>query len=119
MKQLMRLTSLLVLLLVGVGFAACSEDEDKTPVGNGIVGTWRTDFVEDGEAGYIVVTFNSNGTGAFKIVEGSYGESSNFTYTYAKGVLTMRFSGEEPEISQVTVSGDKMMWDDEEFRRVR
>jgi len=128
MKQLTKLTTLLMLLLVGVGFTACSDDDDNNSSSSNpnsstsIVGTWRCDY---GAGGYTTYTFKSDGTGYFYTVEyyegNTYDEGYAFTYTLRNNILTMTCTeGDETETDSgpVTISGNKMTWDGDTYVRV-
>lgn len=114
------MTSLLLLLLVGVGFAACSDDNDEKQSSNsGLVGSWY--YQDDDE--YELITFNSNATGtwyeSYVYDDGdTYSETESFRYTYKNGILTM-YAGDEVEKWPLSVLGDIMIWDGQTYRRVR
>ena len=63
-------------------FSACSNDDDNGGDDNNLlVGTWRYDF----STGYILLTFNSNGTGVsreYDTDDGGWHEPDNFNYSY-------------------------------------
>lgn len=119
MKQLARLTTLLMLLLVGAGFTSCGDDDDEEGSSNSaIVGTWRCEG--DYSGGYDQLTFNANGTGIYVIVGYNswngeeYREEQKFTYTYTDGILTIKFESGETQSIKVTISGDRLTPEGEE-----
>jgi len=124
MKQIAKLTTILMLLLVGAGFTACSDDDDNNSSSStSIVGKWRCDWSEDGWHGYEIITFNANGTGSYKREEyGSHGEhfedSGTFTYTYRDGILILDYGDGEPERYSINISGGKFTMDGDTYVRV-
>lgn len=117
MKQLSVLTTILMLLFVGVTLSSCSDDDDEGNVtgSSSIIGSWKcTD-----ESGYDIMTFLSGGTGTWTFEEygkGAYTEP--FTYTYKNGILTMIVDGYE-ETYKLTISGNTMSFDDDVYKRVK
>lgn len=126
MKQNSFLCSLLTMMMVAmlsIGFAACSDDDDDKGSGSSIVGTWSG---SDGDGGYLTLTFKKGGTGtwASKYYEPGYGtETDNGTFFYEQtngsgGYITVRF-GDETELYYYEIKGQKMyvyyIYDDETF----
>jgi len=122
MKQLTKLTTILMLLLVGAGFTACSDDDDNNSSSStSIVGSkWRCDWSNGGGHGYDIITFNANATGSYYSVEYDsdgqrYEHNGSFTYTYRNGILILDF-GDGPET--INISGDKFTMDGDTYVRV-
>lgn len=108
MKNLIKLTTTLMMLLLCIGMVSCSEDkEDDEPKSSSIVGTWQCD--EDDE--YLFV-FKSNGTG----YEDYEGERWEFEYTYnAESGRLVIFEEEDDSYSfKVRISGKSMTMTDED-----
>ena len=88
---------LIVTLLIGtaVSFGSCKDDDEEDSNKSKIVGTWKHTF----STGYVLWTFNSNGTCvwsekyyAYEISLTDYG-----TYTYKDGALIV-YMGDEREV---------------------
>ena len=90
---------LIVTLLIGtaVSFGSCKDDdEDEKTGGYSIVGTWKHTF----STGYVLWTFNSNGTCVWSEKYYGYEEISLTdygTYTYKDGALIV-YMGDEREV---------------------
>jgi len=118
----MKLTTVLMLLFVGFGFAACGDDDDENG-GNasGIVGTWRYDY---GDGDYEVMVLNADGTGSFTEGYASVGQVNTdyFKYDYDAdaGALYITWDGDdEVDLWYASLSGDKLILDGYEYTRVR
>lgn len=107
MKNLIKLTTTLMMLLLCIGMVSCSEDkEDDEPKSSSIVGTWQSE--EDSD--YIIV-FKSNGTG----YEDWEGERWEFEYTYnAESGRLVMFEEDESYSYKVRISGKTLTLIDEE-----
>ena len=83
-KVTKKLLFLMTLLFVGLGFSACSSDDDPISKNN-IVGTWEYTQSEDGDLYKETLQFNSNGTGSetTTVVSNSesYTRKQDFHYT--------------------------------------
>ncbi len=120
----MKRFKLILLLCAGVlaacNFTACKDDDDndnandkqETPAQtDSIVGSW-----EANDAGnYECYTFKANGefTQVWTESNGKSGSDSG-TYTYESKNLTLHYSDGYSEGYTVTLSGDQMVWTDED-----
>lgn len=73
-----------VAAVLSVGFVSCKDDDET---GFSFVGTWKCEYVENGDSCYELVTFNSNGTGAYQWFVYKNGkwnlvEYDNFNYIF-------------------------------------
>lgn len=87
-------------LLIGtaVSFNSCKDDDDDDGKKGKIEGTWKCTF----STGYVLWTFNSNGTYVWS--EKDYASESYTdygTYVYDNGVLVC-FEGDEEEVWELT-----------------
>jgi len=85
MKQLAKLTTILMLLLVGAGFTACSDDEDEnnSSIPSELYGTWYGERIiqTTGTVCTITLTFNQDGTGRFEYTSSVYYRVAQFRYS--------------------------------------
>ena len=110
MKKLGFLWMVFLAMVVSVGLAACSEDEDGTVVNapQEFFGTWDL----YGEK----VTFNSNGTGVWA---DSDGESETFSYTYNNGTVVVTLPYGDTEVWEVmSLSSDRLVAQDSEGNEI-
>lgn len=87
-QQMLRLRSLvavMICVLWGTMFTACSDDDDDSSDHN-IVGTWIERQDDDGDVQEYTYVFNADGTGS------AYDEE--FTYKYTHPTLTLKWYGE-------------------------
>jgi len=87
-QQMLRLRSLvavMICVLLGTMFTACSDDDDE-PADHNIVGTWVERVEDEGDVMEYIFVFNADGTGS------AYGE--DFTYQYKHPTLTIKWYGE-------------------------
>lgn len=113
MKQIIRFTTILMLLVTGFSFASCSDDDDKQDVS--LVGTWRCDY---GEGGYQIITLESDGTGTIfdvEYVNGQvYSDAEDITWSYSNGKLRIKYEDGEVETFTVSISGNAIIVDGED-----
>lgn len=114
MKQLIKLTALLLFLFTSAGFVSCSDDDED---GNqsSLVGTWRCDY---GEGGYQIITLESDGTGTIfdvEYVNGQvYSDAEDITWSYSNGKMRIKYEDGEVETFTVSISGNAIIVDGED-----
>lgn len=123
MKQLVRMTTLLVLLCAGIGFAACGDEDngnDNGGSGNGagtsaIVGSWKQ---TDPDGRWEMYTFHADGTGKYEDCDDIY---DPFTYVYrpAENKVEINWPGDpgEKDVYEAVVNGNKLHMDGEDYIR--
>lgn len=106
MKQLTSLTTLLLFLLVGIGFTSCSDDDDKDTNDNisisSIIGTWELNEEDLPYGYYYRMTFKTGGIGYYE-EKGSEYFKEGFTYTYKNDILTIRYDDEYDDIDRYSI----------------
>lgn len=122
MKHLIKLTTVLMLLFAGFGFAACSDDDGGSA--SEIVGSWK--YTYDNGC-YEIMTFNADGTGSNTEYYPPYPiHVAPFTYIFdAKNqTLTLYWDdldedeNVEGPFGPVLVSGNKLYIEGDEYVRV-
>ena len=117
MKNLSKLTTILLMLLLCVGVYSCSDDKDDDPETeskkSSIVGSWKATFGDD----YEIYTFNANGTGKFTVYEEGEIYTETFAYAYDETIklLTLRWWDdtdyeEYVEYVEAYVTGNTLVW---------
>lgn len=127
MKNVLKLTTLLMLLTLSFGFISCSDDDDKD--NNSIVGTWtHEEYDEEATNEFMyreTITFRADGAWSVYGEEFISGKKENTytysgTYVYREGILTMNYSdGRESETGAVTIKDDKAYWGENVWYRVK
>ncbi|MCM1036709.1 MAG: hypothetical protein NC406_05220 [Bacteroides sp.] len=105
------LVAVALCVIMGVAFAACSDDDDE-PAGDDlakvVVGTWAQDGDND------ILTINANGTGAGYDNPTAYHNNQvgyKFNWTYKDGWVTVTVGGQEVEkLRAKSVSQNKIVW---------
>ena len=125
MKKKSILWSLFTLVMVAMmsaGFTACSDNDDDTGSGSGVVGTWSG---QSGGKRYLTLSFKSGGSGTYTSryndsYSGTETDRGNFTYEMegeSKGVITVReydsYSGYYTDYIYFEIEGKKMYLYDE------
>lgn len=81
-KNLWCLLAILMVTIVSVGFVSCGDDDEEDEIT--IVGTWRYDF----GSGYVLLTFNQNGTARYQEYDhGRWESDESANYVYSNGSL--------------------------------
>lgn len=94
--------AVLMLAVLGLGFAACSSSDDDEGDGTGVVGVWDNG-VDEMKEEKVVATFKGNGTGFFEYScyepgEGIVYEKENFTYVKDSdltGTIIVKYSDDD------------------------
>ncbi|MCR5678830.1 MAG: hypothetical protein K6G08_01280 [Prevotella sp.] len=104
---------IMMVTMLSFGFASCSSDDDDN-IDSSILGTWEEQNYYDGIWQW---TFNSNGKGSCKVVDGKI--SYTFSYDFSFDGKTLTISGTEDgkkytDRYTVTISSDgkTMNWVD-------
>ena len=115
-KNLLRMMTIMVVAMLSVGFASCSDDDG--PSGNDLVakavGTWMCTSSKDSAMGYSVdglmvgkeVTIKSNGT--YTSTAETFGYSG--TYSIKGNTITAKSASGDTFMVNVSINGDKMTW---------
>lgn len=125
-----------VAAVLSVGFVSCKDDDETPSPGNpsgsstsntssfSIVGKWMCEWDDGDEIGYDLITFNSNGTGAWQEFVYENGKSKLCDYEYFDYVFDSKTStlkclfGDEIEIMRVEVfSSNKVIVDGDIYIR--
>ena len=85
-KNLLNWMTILMVAIVSVGFVSCGDDDDDEKEG-AIIGTWRSDWSDEGGTGYTLITFYANGSG--NLIEKEDGKTTNENFKYAFDAKTM------------------------------
>ncbi len=108
----MKLTGLLMLLTLSLGFMACSDDDDNDK--NSIVGTWKW----EGEGEYVIATFNADGTGVCEEFWEGGADRYTFRYSYSNNMLTVLEDG-ETYTEPCYIKDGLLYWDGDVYYRVK
>lgn len=115
-----KLFLLLAALFCGCAtFVSCSDDDNGSNNGNGdtsLVGTWKHTF----SSGYILLKFNSNGTGLwheYDEADGGWYDPIYFNYSYnsATNRATLTASGERTVFQIAYLTSSEMVWYDIDY----
>lgn len=116
MKQLFKITALLLFVFISAGLTACSDDDDKEKGNNeSIIDTWMCsdDDYEEGE--FQIFIFNADGTCfEFERYYDSYTDQFNeyrysYNYSYRNGLLTIyNYDKGRDYVVSVILSGNSM-----------
>ncbi|MBQ8050012.1 MAG: hypothetical protein IJ197_00370 [Bacteroidaceae bacterium] len=140
-KKLFKIFAFLLMVGLGIGFVACSDDDDipggtEKQAAASLAGTWYCTFqqwTEDGEtesetyepSSEYCIVFESDGTGymvsgddeLFEI--GTHGYKYFEWYVYQKSgynwVHTSVYGGEDYRINKLTATTLTMIWRDEDY----
>ncbi|MBR0201585.1 MAG: hypothetical protein IJQ44_03890 [Bacteroidaceae bacterium] len=106
-KCLFTLMTMLMMVMVSVGFASCSKDDEGTDKGGGVgsttstlVGTWSRDYnTGSGTKSKETYTFGNGGTGTYK---NAY-QTATFSYVASGGhiAVKIRYSDSSTTIDDV------------------
>lgn len=101
MKNLIKLTTTLMMLLLCVGFVSCNDNGDEDSSDALIVGTWRRDFKFEDLVGelYHMYVFNSDGTGSYQEID-----EDEDDYTYEK--ITYKYNEKTSRLTVTSQYGD-------------
>lgn len=104
---------LLMVLAVGVTATSCGSDDDddnkkSETTTSGIVGTWKQTF----SSGYIILTFNSNGTGSYVEFDSADGNhSQTFSWTMrGNNVALVDDDGNIETYTVVSLTSTNLIW---------
>lgn len=107
MKQLFKITALLLFVFTSAGFTACSDDDDEGDPSS-LIGTWRCDL---GHGEYEEISVKADGTGYVLSVWYVNGQRESrvdyITWRYNKGIFTIRYDQDgEVESWPITIHGN-------------
>lgn len=112
-KDLLKWMTILMVVIVNVGFVSCGDDDDDEKGGNvSLVGTWSLNF---GPNDYCLLTFNQNGTVKYQEYDnGEWEEDDTYNYTYSNSILYFTYSnGKKREtIEVISLSETKLVLKD-------
>ena len=97
-KRLFHFLSFMMLIFASVSISSCKSDPEQTTPPNQeqtptLVGTWRWNF---SEKGYVIVTFNADGTGKeMEFDHDKWDPERNFKYVYKDNQLYYTYYSEE------------------------
>jgi len=117
------MTTWLVLLCVGIGFAACGDDDNENGTGgsdggagtSALVGSWKQ---TDPDGSWEMYTFHADGTGMYTDCDGI---RDRFTYVYrpAENKVEFTWPGDpvEREVCDAVVNGNILHMDGYDYVR--
>lgn len=114
MKKVNWLVYFIVAIVLGISCTCCSDNDEQESEVSEIVGTWRM----DDNGGYLIYTFNANGTGTGKEIYDDYEDDVwNITYTYNEETKVLEIREEDGNIDVYTVlvlNDNKLIIEDED-----
>ena len=116
MKNLIRISTILMLLLVGVGFTSCGDDDNDGPSENyEFIGTWTRTYTVD-DVTTEEITFNKNNKGSMIIFLNG---KPSYTYSFDWKATGNKISINLPDWDKLgtltySVSGNTLTLIDEE-----
>ena len=107
MRKLKLFLLLFIAAVATCNLTACKDKDDDKNNNSSIIGTWEDKY----EIGYDRITFNTNGSFTWVIVEYDYGTDTKYgTYNYNGKILTLKYNDGDIKTYEVTVSGNQMIW---------
>ncbi|MGN1251878.1 MAG: lipocalin family protein [Muribaculaceae bacterium] len=119
-KKFLSLQSLMVAVMcviMSLGVASCSDDDDVKAPENAIVGTWRLTLLDDKDGDWFCqYEFRADGTLSVKDWSEGFQEPSSYEadgkWTITGGILTIEIFedyGSEKENYRFSIEGDKLI----------
>lgn len=114
MKKIKWIKMAFVAILLCVGFAACSSDDEETTSSNSIVGSWKYEWKNNnGSVGYALMTFNNDGKGHyFEFDDGEVDGDEDICYYYNKEQNLLGYCSADEDPSTAQKYATRIIWQD-------
>ena len=87
----LRVTAIMMVAIVSIGFVSCGDDDEKVENGVSLVGTWSLNF----DGGSCLLIFSQDGTCNYQEYDhGKWETPKTYKYTYKDNILSFTYYSE-------------------------